>query len=441
MKKRFIVFLFLIGICLRAQVPDYYKSIHLDKSGNELKQELSLLITNTHTHQLSYGDLWNVLKNSDRDPQNSNNILLIYGNENNDGKYARSRNRNSKNWNREHVFAKSLGNPNLGTEGPGADAHHLRPADESLNSDRGNLRFDDDRGAKAHRTIRGGWFPGDEWKGDVARMMMYMYVRYGMRCDPRRVAKEPYTISPDFPDIFLKWNIEDPVSDFEKQRNNEVAKVQGNRNPFIDNPYLATLIWGGTPAPNTWNTGGHLPVTPNQTNNYEIRNLRASKINPTNFTLTWDFPANYKNIAYYEVYIGEVLKQKTFTNTALIVSLKPETSYSFKVIAKKSNGEILSESAAFNLTMPSLENQISQSKNTQKIIFYPNPVSNGILNVMGQDLKSIKWLKIYDLQGNLLKNIVNPFIHDGSNKVDVSSLIKGIYILKTPNHYEKILIL
>ena len=54
-------------------------------------------------------------------------------------------------------------------------------------------------------------------------------------------------------ELFLKWNVEDPVSAFEVQRNNVIEGAQGNRNPFIDNPYLATLIWGGTPAENKWN--------------------------------------------------------------------------------------------------------------------------------------------------------------------------------------------
>lgn len=54
------------------------------------------------------------------------------------------------------------------------------------------------------------------------------------------------------PDLFLQWNVVDPLSTFEIQRNNAIADVQGNRNPFIDNPYIATLIWGGVEAEDTW---------------------------------------------------------------------------------------------------------------------------------------------------------------------------------------------
>ena len=72
-------------------------------------------------------------------------------------------------------------------------------------------------------------------------MVLYLNVRYG----------EDYTKVGTL-DLFLKWNREDPVSDFERQRNEVIEGAQGVRNPFIDNPYLATLIWGGTPAENTW---------------------------------------------------------------------------------------------------------------------------------------------------------------------------------------------
>jgi endonuclease I len=53
-------------------------------------------------------------------------------------------------------------------------------------------------------------------------------------------------------EMFLSWNIEDPVSAFEINRNNVIENAQGNRNPFIDNPYLVTLTWGGENAQNKW---------------------------------------------------------------------------------------------------------------------------------------------------------------------------------------------
>jgi hypothetical protein len=54
------------------------------------------------------------------------------------------------------------------------------------------------------------------------------------------------------PDLFLEWNEQDPVSELETRRNNIIYSFQGNRNPFIDNPYLATIIWNGPQANDNW---------------------------------------------------------------------------------------------------------------------------------------------------------------------------------------------
>lgn len=239
----------------------YYKGIDFKKTGVALKEELTKLVTSTHTHQLSYGDIWEASKATDLTPA-GNEVYLLYGHKGtNSGTTAYTRNKQSNGggtgqWNREHTYAKSLGTPNLQTSGPGADAHHLRPADVAWNAARGNLKFA--KGSGFSGPVSGGWYPGDEWKGDVARMMMYMYVRYSTRCLPAKVAVGSTTKTPDgMVDILLEWNAADPVSDIERKRNEYHANTanqyaQGNRNPFIDNPYLATQIWGGPEAQNTW---------------------------------------------------------------------------------------------------------------------------------------------------------------------------------------------
>ena len=155
-------------------------------------------------------------------------------------------------WVREHVFAQSLGDPPLGQEGPGSDAHHLRSIDSQWNNSRSNRQFTDGSGNSG--IVSTLWYPGDEWKGDVARMMMYMYVRYQSQCEPNDVGSgsASYSTFGDMPNIFLEWNQEDPVSQYEMNRNNILQGLQGNRNPFIDNPYLATKIWNGPAAAETW---------------------------------------------------------------------------------------------------------------------------------------------------------------------------------------------
>lgn len=258
-----IFFYFSNSVGAFAQIQNYYASINLNLTGESLKIELSQLISETQYASLDYTPgVWNAIKQTDLDPENSSRVLLLYGFNDNDGLFQTDRTRNvnatcsSSNcigfWNREHVFPRSLGNPNLGYEGPGSDVHHLRATDFQMNSLRGNKRFTNNNGNA--QAIGSFFYPGDEWKGDVARMIMYMYLRYGFQCLPNNVGSGFSNMSPlnDMPNIFLQWNAEDPVQPHEINRNNVLEILQGNRNPFIDNPYLATLIWGGPQAQDFW---------------------------------------------------------------------------------------------------------------------------------------------------------------------------------------------
>jgi endonuclease I len=246
----------------------YYNSFNWNLTGTALKTALANKLTTKHTNYLIYTPgVWEASKVTDLDPNNSNNVMLIYGWENgtdtditND--LYRDKNSNSGNtgdWNREHVYAKALGNPTLDDDAPsdaGEDAHHLRSSDVTRNNSRGSLKFAP--GSGNSQTVTGGWYPGDQWKGDVARMMMYMYLRYGSQCLPKNVATGA-TVASDanMVSMLLQWNADDPVSVYEDNRNTYHGNAsnpyaQGNRNPFIDNPYLATLIWGGPVAQNRW---------------------------------------------------------------------------------------------------------------------------------------------------------------------------------------------
>lgn len=257
-------------LCI-AQIPQYYLSVDFNQTGDNLKEQLTTLITNTHTTVLPYTsssttDVWDALKQTDLDPNNSNNVLLIYGWDDTDtvvnNDYSRDKTLSCHTssctglWVREHVYPRSLGTPNLGYEFAGSDVHHLRSIDSNRNNSRSNRKFEEGTDLEmSYVTVAGNWYPGNEWKGDVARMMMYMYVRYPSQCLPTNVGvgSTSYSNFGDMPNVFLEWNAQDPVSEFELNRNNILQNLQGNRNPFIDNPYLATLIWNGPEATDSWN--------------------------------------------------------------------------------------------------------------------------------------------------------------------------------------------
>ena len=271
MKIKILLFTLLFHFFCFAQIPAYYSTIDFTQTGDNLKNQLTTLITNTHTTNLPYTatgttDTWDALYQTDLNPTNSNNVLLVYGWNDTDTDITNDLSRDktfschtsscSGLWVREHVYPRSLGTPNLGFEFAGADAHHLRSIDSDRNNSRSNRKFEEGSGIDmSYITIAGNWYPGNQWKGDIARMIMYMYVRYPSQCLPNNVGvgSTSYSNFGDMPNVFLDWNAQDPVSQYEINRNNILNTIQGNRNPFIDNPYLATIIWNGPQATNTWN--------------------------------------------------------------------------------------------------------------------------------------------------------------------------------------------
>ncbi len=267
MKK--LLLLLITSITFGQQV--YYNDVNLNLNGIALRNELASKIISTHDNNLSYSDAREAIRITDLEPGQNNNVLLVYGFSSglcpsSSGSDNDHRRRNKFDfgggatceWNREHTYPQSLGTPNIGTSGPGADAHMLRASDVQRNGQRGSKRFATGSGNSG--TVNGGsnWYPGDEWKGDVARIMMYMYLRYGNQCLPTNVCVGSVTnIDNNMVELLLQWNVEDPVSIYEENRNNYLAVAsnefgQGNRNPFIDNPYLATKIWGGQNAEDIW---------------------------------------------------------------------------------------------------------------------------------------------------------------------------------------------
>lgn len=257
MKKLLLLFITIYTLQVHAQQP-YYDDVDLTLTGQELYTELQNKLA-TFNETYTYGDVRDSFLITDLDPTNSNDVLLIYGFNDTDGDCTTDRTRDKDNfggsnceYNREHVFPRSKSMPPMGdavnsATGIVADPHNLRPSDVQRNGNRGSKSFDDGVGNSGDVNA-GNWYPGDEWKGDVARIIMYMYVRYGEQCLPEFTGIGPTEGDTDMLQVFLDWNVEDPVSEAEDQRNPQLELEYGNRNPFIDNPGFATLIWGGPQA-------------------------------------------------------------------------------------------------------------------------------------------------------------------------------------------------
>ncbi|MDX6263955.1 MAG: hypothetical protein QOH84_5643 [Kribbellaceae bacterium] len=225
---------------------DYYAAAS-GKTGAALKSALHTIISSQT--KLTYDQVWNALKDTDQDPANANNVILLYSGRS----QAKSTNGGGVNdWNREHVWAKSHGDFGTAT-GPGTDVHHLRPEDVSVNASRGNLDFDN--GGSAVTECPGCTADGDSFapraavRGDVARMIFYMAVRYEggdgwPDLEPNNSVNNGSAPYIGKLTVLKAWSAADPPDAFEKRRNQVIFDTwQHNRNPFIDHPEWVSSIW------------------------------------------------------------------------------------------------------------------------------------------------------------------------------------------------------
>lgn len=164
----------------------------------------------------------------------------------------------------EHSFAKSWwgGSKNQAYK----DIHHLMPSEITINSSKGNygmgvvtqVNVDNGctkvgKGPGAGGTLINLWEPADRWKGDFARVYMYMATCYQNLSWTGEALKSLQnndwpTLQPWAYELYLQWSRQDPVDEFEVARNEAVYRIQGNRNPFVDFPNLCRYVWGDSTA-------------------------------------------------------------------------------------------------------------------------------------------------------------------------------------------------
>ena len=244
---------FSFYIPLYAQIPNGYYNFAENKSEQALRLALHNIIDDHTDYPYSSGstDTWDILKVADADPNNTNNVILIYTRESVNGPQEYD------GWNREHVWAKSRGD--FGTSRPmGTDVHNLRASNINVNSTRSNYSFDDCTTNSCNQIYGNSYSnsalvfePRDEDKGDVARIIFYMVVRYEGDSgeEDLEMTEGILSTSSKLPlhgvrSTLLEWHELDPVDDFERNRNDVIYSYQGNRNPFIDHPELVDYIWG-----------------------------------------------------------------------------------------------------------------------------------------------------------------------------------------------------
>jgi len=248
------------GVVSSTQPTDYYDSLD-GLSGAALEQALQDIIADpTVVRAQTYTDVIDILKEADQNPENSNQIWMVYTEQGRAKLDFQTNASNIGKWNREHTFPRSLAGYNsieADDTGDGidiywtteadslrhgnSDAHALRAVDGQENSSRGNQHYGQYTGPSGNL---------GSFKGDVARSVLYMQIRY----NGLSVVNGYPSTTGQMGDLatILDWHRNDPPDDFEMNRNNVVYNWQFNRNPFIDQPDLVEYIWG-THVGDTWN--------------------------------------------------------------------------------------------------------------------------------------------------------------------------------------------
>jgi len=213
----------------------YMAAINLD--GDVLKVTLNNIINENFEGKL-YGDARDILQESDEDPNNPDNVMLVYTGYSVDSTWD-----SGVTWNREHVWPQSRLGVYVSYDddfvSKATDLHNLKPANPGENSSRSNDYFSTVSGSDFYQ-------PRNEVKGDIARILFYMSTMYFDLSLNEDEMSSTNAKTMGMLSMLLAWNELDPVDDFERNRNEVIYSYQGNRNPFIDYPEFVNLIWGTT---------------------------------------------------------------------------------------------------------------------------------------------------------------------------------------------------
>lgn len=378
--KRLLFLSAFIPVLSFAQIPAGYYDGASAISGYALKTKLHEIISakNINWH---YGDLTVFYNQTDLDryydhTASNTTILLDIYSEKPDGPDAYeyttaniigSANAEGQGWNREHMMPQSTFNSNYPMY---SDMFYVIPTDARINQLRSNYPYGI-AGSTNHYTFTNGskisnngtpgsgytgrvYEPIDEFKGDVARSLLYFSVRYEGKLSSFNYFNGTSAANDRSPldgteekafenwyiNLLLQWHNQDPVSQKEIDRNNAVYSIQKNRNPFIDHPEWVNVIWSQTPD----GTAPQAPVSLN------VQQTSAYFVN-----LSWSAPAD-SDLLGYKVYQNGVLLATTKNTSITIDHLEPSAPYNFTVKAYD-NGYL--ESPDSNLiTVTTLANDI-----------------------------------------------------------------------------------
>lgn len=358
MRHIYILFLFIAGLAY-SQIPSNYYDSANGLSGYALKTQLKNIVTSGHTYNASsYDNLFTAYASTDRDYyyENDGSLLDIYS-ENPTGSETSYNIPNDECggnitgegqcYNREHLFPQGFFN-NSDALPMVSDIHTVVPTDGFVNNGRSNYPFGIVSNTNTSYANGSKWGTGnnygytnrvfepiDEFKGDIARAMLYFAVRYEDNWNdsgweaPDASPYNPLNGTSDqfyetwFINTMLDWHAADPVSQRELDRNDEAYNFQGNANPFVNHPEYAALIWN--PVPDT-----QAPSDPT--------NLVTSNPTDNSINLSWTASTDNVSVTSYDIYQSGVNLYNTVTTSFVVTGLSANTNYCFTVRANDGSG-------------------------------------------------------------------------------------------------------
>ena len=272
------VWCLLLAFSVLGQIPAGYYAGTEGLSGQQLRVRLHQIVRGHKVIPYSSGtrlDVSDALAALDEDSQDTNRVRLLYGNTNT----LKSNFGETTGWNREHSWPNSYG---IDSEGPAySDLHHLFACDANVNSSRGNKFYDRSWAgdgslanpahveAVGSSTDRDSWQPPVDQRGNLARALLYMDVRYAgdvageldlELTDELSLVTSTNRFMGRLTTL-LCWHLLDPVDERERQRNEGVFEFQNNRNPFVDHPEFVALLFGDPARLNIQVVNGQVELT------------------------------------------------------------------------------------------------------------------------------------------------------------------------------------
>lgn len=382
------------SLAATAEIPTgYYRTLN-GKSEASLKTAIYELLKN-HTLVSSYNSLPSYFAKTDVYP-NSNQWWDMYSN---DVRYAPS----FSGLNREHSFPKSWWGG--GTETPAyVDLNHLYPSEMKANTAKSNYPLGvvatasfDNGCSKVGSPVTGQgggaskvFEPDDRYKGDLARAYFYMVC-----CYQNLTWKYTYMVQQNtYPtlnswaiNLLMKWHRDDPPSEKEFARNEEVYKVQNNRNPFIDYPELAEYLWGTKKGQLFYESTGGDPVG-----------------DPNLITPTQDMKVDLGQVAIGKSTTGHLLFRGENLTGNLTIALSGGNKAMFSIPTTSIASSNVNTASGYYLEITYTPTEIGT--HSTKLVVYDGGISGSLtINLTAEccavpTLKTIKALEATDIQEN-----------------------------------------